>query len=533
MKNKILQLTSFYQIAFLSTAFLILQSTLIYSQMAGDLDLSFGDAGTFTTAFGPQYDVPQGLIIQPDGKIVVSGTAATIDTAVTNLVLIRINPDGTYDTDFGDEGIASVDLDISQFVEQSFPLAIQDDGKLVAALHKRNGDYYDYAAIRFNSDGTLDLSFGEDGIATQNVFYNNDFPTAVAIQSNGKILVYGSGTSGSFYKIGLVRFNSDGSLDEDFAIDGQFIYDFGFGDNSSADVHVLPDGKIMLAGFAAMDGTSRDVFVIKLNADGSFDTSFGDDGIAVFAISVYLDFCASTFIKEDGKILLCGSITPGSGDYDPFALQINADGTLDTSFGTDGITIIDLGDRPDFGRFITQQNDGKILITGYNDLFDTIKCVLIRLNEDGSLDNTFGTAGKTLVTTGNEDYRGEAIAIQSDNKIVVTGWNREGLIGGGELSFEWSVSRFLSETPVSIQSIYKSSIKVFPNPVTDNLIIQVPDENAKYSLQIINSSGEIISEQTMNNTSYKSISVQHLPSGFYFIQLKNDSEKYTMPFQKL
>lgn len=208
--------------------------------------------------------------------------------------------------------------------------------------------------------------------------------------------MYGTGTSGSFYKIGLVRFNSDGSLDESFSIDGQFIYDFGYGDNSSSDVHVLPDGKIMLAGYAAMDGTSRDVFAIKLNEDGSFDTSFGEDGIAVFAISVYFDFCGSSFIKEDGKILFCGSITPGSGDYDPFALQINADGTMDTSFGTDGITVIDLGDRPDYGRFITEQSDGKILITGYNDQFDTIKCVVIRLNEDGSLDNTFGTEGKTI-----------------------------------------------------------------------------------------------------------------------------------------
>ncbi|MBK6731837.1 MAG: hypothetical protein IPG60_13035 [Bacteroidetes bacterium] len=162
-----------------------------------------------------------------------------------------------------------------QFVEQSIPLAIQDDGKLVTVLHKKNGDYYDYAAIRFNTDGTLDTSFDGDGIAEQDVFYQNDFPTAVAIQSNGKILVYGTGTSGSFYKIGLVRFNSDGSLDESFSIDGQFIYDFGYGDNSSSDVHVLPDGKIMLAGYAAMDGTSRDVFAIKLNEDGSFDTSFG------------------------------------------------------------------------------------------------------------------------------------------------------------------------------------------------------------------------------------------------------------------
>ncbi|MBP7400651.1 MAG: T9SS type A sorting domain-containing protein [Chitinophagales bacterium] len=533
MKNTTLQLTSFYYRIFFVASFLLLQSFISYSQTSGVLDITFGDTGTFTTAFGPQYDVPQGLIIQPDGKIVVSGTAGTIDGTVTNLVLIRLNPDGTYDTSFGEDGIASVDLGISQFVEQSIPLAIQDDGKLVTVLHKKNGDYYDYAAIRFNTDGTLDTSFDGDGIAEQDVFYQNDFPTAVAIQSNGKILVYGTGTSGSFYKIGLVRFNSDGSLDESFSIDGQFIYDFGYGDNSSSDVHVLPDGKIMLAGYAAMDGTSRDVFAIKLNEDGSFDTSFGEDGIAVFAISVYFDFCGSSFIKEDGKILFCGSITPGSGDYDPFALQINADGTMDTSFGTDGITVIDLGDRPDYGRFITEQSDGKILITGYNDQFDTIKCVVIRLNEDGSLDNTFGTEGKTIFSTGNPDYRGEAMAIQNDGKILVTGWNRAGTIGGGGLSFEWSVSRFTTSTPVAIQSINELSITLYPNPVSDNLIIQVPDVNTKYTLQIVNSNGELISEQIINHTSYKTISVQHLPSGFYFLQLKNENENYVMPFQKL
>ncbi|MBK6731838.1 MAG: hypothetical protein IPG60_13040 [Bacteroidetes bacterium] len=90
-----------------------MQSFISYSQTSGVLDITFGDTGTFTTAFGPQYDVPQGLIIQPDGKIVVSGTAGTIDGTVTNLVLIRLNPDGTYDTSFGEDGIASVDLGIS------------------------------------------------------------------------------------------------------------------------------------------------------------------------------------------------------------------------------------------------------------------------------------------------------------------------------------------------------------------------------------------------------------------------------------
>src|SRR5262249_44539014 len=203
----------------------------------GSLDPTFGSSGKQTTDFFGNQDSAFGLVIQPDGKIVLAGYAHHgDDTPTSDFGLARYNPDGSLDQSFGAGGKITTDFFGSNDV--AYRIALQPDGKLVLAGLTFNPatSSNDFAMARYKPDGSLDHSFGAGGKQTTDFFGGFDYAAGLAIQPDGKIVlagVAGHGNNVSTYDFALARYNQDGSLDHSFGDGGKQTTDF-FGDLDSA-----------------------------------------------------------------------------------------------------------------------------------------------------------------------------------------------------------------------------------------------------------------------------------------------------------
>ena len=300
---------------------------------AGDLDLSFGTDGKVTTGFGGRNKA-FAVAVQTDDKIVVVGTA----TSFHDFTVVRYNPDGSLDSSFDGDGIVTTDFGAR---DDSVAVAIQSDGKIVVAGSTAPGQgHRQFALTRYHTDGSLDTSFDGDGKLTTD-FGASTEAFALAIQTDGRILAAGRTSTPSVESFALARYNPDGSLDTGFDGDGTLMTDFG-GIDMATGVAIQADGKIIAVGAG---GPSNDFALARYNPDGSLDTSFDGDGRQTTDFGGF-DRAADVAIQADGKIVAVG--VPGSGS---FALaRYNPDGSLDMGFGIGGKLTTDFGDPSDVGN---------------------------------------------------------------------------------------------------------------------------------------------------------------------------------------
>ena len=387
----------------------------------GDLDPSFGTGGKVTTDFGPASDRAFAVAIQTDGKIVAAGDSGSGDFA-----LVRYNTDGSLDLSFGSGG--KVTTDFGGFGDSAFALAVQSDGKIIAAgAGAPGGLCCQFALARYQTDGSLDTSFHGDG-RVLTPFGGNAQVAAIAVQSDGKIVAAGSmATFDSLFA--LVRYNVDGSLDLTFGSGGKVTTDFG-GFDAATGVAVQADGKIVAVGGG---GSSNDFLLARYNVDGSLDASFGTGGKVVTDFGGF-DGAEAVAIQPDSKIVAVGR----GGVLTRFALaRYNTNGSLDTGFSGDGkVTTLFFGENIESAAAVAIQDSGKIVVVGR--VFQTFdpSFALARYRANGDLDPTFGSGGKVTTDFGNpadvgvlcpsgrkdcSEDDGQAIAIQSDGKIVAVG----------------------------------------------------------------------------------------------------------------
>lgn len=277
----------------------------------------------------------------------------------------------------------------------------------------------------YSAPGDPDISFGNNGIATAVVSEDTNTGVSVAIQDDGKIVEAGyTNTDNSWHTDFLVvRYDSDGNLDTSFGSNGVVITDLGGNTDKCDSMAIQPDGKIILAGWTDYLGTDNYFAVVRYNTDGSLDTSFDSNGIVTTSVGSADGQAHSVGIQGDGKIVVAGTADNGSND-DFAVVRYNSDGSLDTSFSGDGKVMTPIGSSNDDGRSRTLaiQSDGKIIVTGFSkNSSNSSDVAVVRYDTDGSLDTSFDSDG--IVTTDVEngaDY-GRSVAIQPDGKIVVAG----------------------------------------------------------------------------------------------------------------
>jgi uncharacterized delta-60 repeat protein len=386
----------------------------------GNLDTTFSGDGIQTTSGTGSESAGHSVAIQPDGKIILAGeTNQDINPAIA---IARYNSNGTLDTSFGTLGKVSTIIDGGPKVNE---VAIQSDGKIVVVGSTNNR----FMIARYNSNGTPDTTFGTNGVTRTIVIISEDsFAHSVAFQSDGKIIVGGYTQTATSPDFAIVRYNQNGTLDASFDADGKVIISIG-GSDYCYSIATLPNDKIVAVG-NVHNGINYDFGIARLNPDGSLDTSFSFDGKTTIPIGSNDDQVTDTALQSNGKIVVGGFSNNGL-DNDFALVRLNTDGTLDTSFSNDGIvtTPIRNGSRDGLNKIKIQSN-GKIVSAGFTDNnAGESDLVITRHNSDGSLDSTsfaenhlnlFGTGGIATTDVNNlESYFG--IAIQSDGKIVAGG----------------------------------------------------------------------------------------------------------------
>jgi uncharacterized delta-60 repeat protein len=379
------------------------------AQGAGELDSSFDTDGRVLTDFGGD-DRGRDVAVQADGKIVVVGESGG------DFALARYNPNGSLDptfsggkvlTDFGGTDSAS-------------GVAIQADGRIVAAGSTFDGSGETFALARYNPDGTLDGGFGGDGTVVT-VIPIDSAADSVAIQPDGKIVAAGVSGFHSSTAFALARYSSDGALDPTFGSDGRVVTTFNGFDGASA-VAIQADGKIVAAG-ATYTGSGETFALARYNPNGSLDSTFDGDGRV--QTDGDLGSATSVLIQPDGKVVAVGGI-------DGFALaRFKSDGSLDPSFDGDGRVLTDFGAAFEGPNDVTIQEDDKIVAAGgSNGSF-----ALARYKPGGALDPTFDGDGRALTDLGGSDLA-VGVAIQPDDRIVAAG-------RGGTSPNDFALARYL------------------------------------------------------------------------------------------
>ncbi len=388
----------------------------------GNLDATFSTAGIVATAIGTVNDVAQAVAIQADGKIVVAGYS--FNGSYDHFALVRYNPNGSRDNTFGVDGV--VLTQVGPTYDQAYALAIQSDGKIVAVGYAGNGLNADVAVVRYNIDGSLDTTFDGDGRVMIDVAQGNDQGRSVAIQPDGKIVVAGYAFNGSNSDIVLIRLEANGSRDYSFNGNSGFGYGViqtrvGTASDTVTSVAIQPDGRIIVSGFYP-GPVSTDSFVVRYKTDGVLDTTFSGDGIATFAFSPSdVDEALAMALQPDGKIVITGCIRGNGRLNDYLIARIQPDGNLDQNFGTGGFTFVPFSLAPDISYGVGVQADGKIVAVGFAYNGANNDFGVTRVNADGTLDTSFGIDGRRLIAFGSSTDFANALAIQADGKIVIAG----------------------------------------------------------------------------------------------------------------
>ncbi|GBD99378.1 tyramine oxidase [bacterium BMS3Abin07] len=405
---------------------------------SGTLDTSFDTDGIVVhngAAGGNAEDEGYAITIEDNGKILVAGYSYS--SSNYDMVIWRYNPDGTLDTSFDTDGIVVHDNAAGGSSDDyGYSITTDSSGKiLVTGCSLNSSGNYDMVIWRYNPDGTLDTSFDVDGIVVHDNAAggsSDDCGYSITTDSNGRILVAGYSYNSSDTDMVIWRYLPDGTLDTTFGTNGVVVHDSAAGGNSWDEGHSITTdsgSKILVTGFS-YNGSNYDMVIWRYNSDGTLDTSFDTDGIVVHdnaAGGSGDDFGNSIITDADGKILVAGSSYNGSNS-DMAIWRYNTDGTLDTTFGTGGIVIHDNaagGSGGDYGRSITNDSNGKIVVTGnsgngsYND-----DMVIWRYNPDGTLDPSFDTDGIVVhngAAGGNSQDCGYSITTDSIGKILVAG----------------------------------------------------------------------------------------------------------------
>ncbi len=330
-----------------------------------------------------------------------------------SLLLVKYNSDGTLDSSFGSGGRI-----ISTIASAANDIALQPDGKIVVATYF-NGDF---AVVRFNVDGTPDETFGNAGVITVDVS-TSDIALALAIQADGKIVIAGNSCGATndalTCDILLIRINANGTLDKSFGSGGKTL----LGDPGVADlgnsIAIQANGRIVLGGGSGTyyAGAVHPHFMVaRFLNNGSIDRSFGSGGKVTIDTLGNTSEVHSILLQSDGKILAAGNATV---PFDSVTLaRYNGDGSLDPSFGDAGLVITQIQGGGGSANAAVILGNGKIVTAGW-----IIRDFgIIRYNPDGTLDQTFGSGGlvRTHVNGTNSDYL-YAVAIQPDGKIVGAG----------------------------------------------------------------------------------------------------------------
>lgn len=393
---------------FFFTFLLLVPLSLLNAQV---LDESFGTNGKVISEFSQSIDGIYTTVLQSDGKIIASGLINGY------LAMARYHDDGSLDTTFGTDGKVSTSIrnGFFSFLGGNSDIKLQSDGKIVVLGLNTVGNTSEIIITRYHNNGTLDTAFGTNGKVNLNTLFSFTTSTmcnALRCLPDGKFIIT---AFNQFDEIYLIRCHNNGTPDNTFGTNGLVttpVPDGYFAPYSTRDLYVQPNGKILVAVYMGNAASNNNDFsLFQYHTNGTLDTSFGTNGLVVTDMGSIDDDPRTIKVQPDGKIVVSGTANT------KFAVaRYTPSGILDTSFNGTDINTTTIG-ASSYCTDMILEADGKILLTGniINDFG------VVRYNANGTLDTTFGNNGKYAIDFGNSYDYGRAIQRQLDGKYVVGG----------------------------------------------------------------------------------------------------------------
>ncbi|HYK46295.1 MAG TPA: hypothetical protein VEV83_14050, partial [Parafilimonas sp.] len=450
----------------------------------GALDNSFGTNGIVTTRIGAGGDVAKSVALQSNGKIVIAGSTRTTTQAKDDILSIRYNQNGTIDSSFALNGIYIKDIDGDNDVANS--VKIQPDNKIILGGYATLNGVNNFLSLRLKNSGTPDIPYGSNGMVTTSIFSQGDAANAMILQADGKIIEAGQSTNGASTFFSSIRYNTNGSLDDSYSNDGIHVFSIGNSNDKAGKMVKLPwNNTLLLCGSAndywalanynvsslslnknfgvngvqtfrysdqyssttpevAVDSALQKIYLcgetdqygfimIRLNRNGSLDTTFGTRGVVKYFMSIYYGGLA---VLPNHKIIT-GGLQQGSTNY-TFLARFNANGTIDSSFGTNGL-VKNLAVTPNSIMYDKYRN--RILSGGYMFIsFSGSGVGVMAIKNGGVIDSSFGTngvGGKAIPNGSSQVYFRYRLAQDNYGRILISG-------GVARSGYNFSVTRFLA-----------------------------------------------------------------------------------------
>ncbi len=478
---------------------------LLNAQKAGTLDKNFGKGGVLLDT--SIWAFCSAITQQPDGKILTGGYTQDLENPddLGGLYVARYTSDGSIDENFGVNGKVIIRQIQGVTTFSTKTIIVQPDNKILVLGYFAPGKFYSHVGmIRLNPNGLFDSSFGTNGFVLTSISKWNDVLGGMVLQPDGKIVVAGNkqvaeDQSGPDF---ILRYLPDGSPDESFGNKGQ-VFTYYTSNVTIGAVTLQADGKIVTG---EISGTSTQQFqLVRYKSNGFLDSSFGVNGIAILRPqSGFLIELNSIAIQKDKKIVAAGRLSEAS----MAVARFDSTGKPDPEFGSaEGYTYFNAPDVYAIAKnvFITSEN--KILLTGFYSTADPAKQVAaIQYNQNGTVDSSFGENGVAAGGFPDNKY-GEDITsgvglLQSDGKIIVSG----SFLQNDGNTYNVALFRFnsdLTHKQIIIQKIKHyiqthndaqattlNTISIYPNPVQNMLHVEGLSSNAK--LTVVDFNGSVI-----------------------------------------
>lgn len=531
----------------------------------GQIDPSFGFNGVVAQFLTPFNCHGGEAVVQKDQKIIIASFMEGYigQSYEWGFGIVRFLKDGNIDSSFGINGLIFIPADISQINE----IALQEDGDVVVGANS----FKSPIVIKIKKEGIIDSAFGVNGITTCNVHHLSYSNSSMKIQPDGKIIAGGRSSDTTinyfpYFDFVIVRWNNDGSVDSSFGVNGVLTSKFDNAENNTLNaIAVSAEGKILAAGISYSYSQNFGSFAVKqFTSSGQTDSSFGKDGFAITDIDGRESDAFTMSIQSDGKILLAGYSGNTTVDHDFAFVRYQTDGSIDYSFGANGKVITNISSS-DACSMLAFQSDGKIIAVGSTSIGTENYVAIVRYNNDLILPiKLFSfTASKKM----NSALLAWQTASEINNSYFViqrSSKNNYGFVEIGRVSSKGNSSQirqysFEDIHPLKGANYYRlklvdgdgqftySNIKninfasvlevsLYPNPANQVLNLNFNSEKAmKAQVIISDGTGRHVLQQTLemkNGVSEKNINIAGLKSGSYFVQIISTDVQYGLKFIK-
>lgn len=503
--------------------------TLCAQDIYLDYSFNFGGVARLNNSQGYK-DCFNSVALQPDGKIVAAGYSYNQQGG--DFLIARYNTNGTLDNTFGGTGIVSTDF--MGMSEEGNSVVVQPDGKIVVLGWAEIAGDKNFALARYNPNGSLDNSFANGGKLYTDIVGGDDFGNSLLIQPDGKIVAGGKAYSGAAtdFDFCLARYLPQGILDTTFSGDGKLIYALSSMPETISSILLQTDSCIIAVGQIGQTATAN-FAIARFKDNGDIDSTFNSNGNVITDVSYsQRDYANSAVLQSDGKIIAIGTAMYQASKKVAL-VRYNNNGSLDASFGNGGISTDELCPICyEFGVCGAIQPNGKLMVSGYE---SGEKVMLVRYTQEGVVDLSFDDDGMVLVNIINVDSVADQpkdMLIQPDGKIVVVGFSKL-----SSVDYQSFVIRYDSLLDVGLLefSLTETTPLLYPNPLKEVEHLKYTlKKNEQISIVLLDGQGKLVTtfveneKQPKGNHEVELNLPTGLPNGTYFIQIVSPKGKISI-----